>query len=204
MAEIEHFVDPMDKTHPKFETVANLEVQLYSAINQINNQSAQLIRLHDAVRSKLINNETLGYFIGRIYLFLIKIGMDKNRIRFRQHMSNEMAHYASDCWDVECKISYGWIECGACADRSSYDLIQHTKSSGQRLVAERSLSIPRQVQVNERKIIDKKIGPLFRQDAAIIINYLKDLSDDEARILHEKLEQGYEKDFDRDHHCVCL
>ena len=32
--------------------------------------------------------------------------MKKDKLRFRQHMSNEMAHYATDCWDAECKTSY--------------------------------------------------------------------------------------------------
>jgi len=36
----------------------------------------------------------------------MKIGVDPNKFRFRQHMSNEMAHYACDCWDAECKTSY--------------------------------------------------------------------------------------------------
>lgn len=54
----------------------------------------------------LIANETLGYFMARIYLFLVKIGVDADKFRFRQHMSNEMAHYACDCWDAECKTSY--------------------------------------------------------------------------------------------------
>lgn len=193
IAEIEHFVDPMDKTHPKFKTIADLEVQLYSASNQEKGESAQLIRLNDAVCAKLINNETLAYFLGRMYLFFIKIGIDKNRIRFRQHMKNEMAHYASDCWDIECRISQGWIECGACADRSCYDLNRHTTFSGHRLVAERLLSTPKQIQVNEKKIIDKMIGPVFRKDASIITKYLEDLSENEARVLHEKLEQGDEK-----------
>jgi glycyl-tRNA synthetase len=48
-----------------------------------------------------VDNETLGYFLARIQLFLLKIGVDKSKIRFRQHMRNEMAHYATDCWDVE-------------------------------------------------------------------------------------------------------
>jgi glycyl-tRNA synthetase len=30
MAEIEHFLDPNDKNHPKFHLVANLELNLYS------------------------------------------------------------------------------------------------------------------------------------------------------------------------------
>ena len=56
----------------------------------------------------IINNETLGYFIARIYLFLTKIGIRPNRLRFRQHMCTEMAHYATDCWDAECHTSYVW------------------------------------------------------------------------------------------------
>jgi glycyl-tRNA synthetase len=56
----------------------------------------------------MINNQTLGYFMARIYLFLIKIGIKADRLRFRQHMSNEMAHYACDCWDAEIESSYVW------------------------------------------------------------------------------------------------
>ena len=64
-----------------------------------------------------IANQSLGYFMARIQQFLVKIGIDKRRLRFRQHMSNEMAHYACDCWDAELLSSYGWIECVGCADR---------------------------------------------------------------------------------------
>lgn len=54
----------------------------------------------------MINNSVLGYFIGRIYLFLTKVGVSPEKLRFRQHMENEMAHYACDCWDAESKTSY--------------------------------------------------------------------------------------------------
>lgn len=74
----------------------------------------------------IVNNETLGYFIGRVYLFLTQLGIDKDRLRFRQHLANEMAHYAADCWDAEIECSYGWIECVGIADRSAYDLRAHT------------------------------------------------------------------------------
>lgn len=73
-----------------------------------------------------MNNQTLGYFIGRVYLFLTNLGIDKERLRFRQHLPNEMAHYAADCWDAEIECSYGWIECVGIADRSAYDLQAHT------------------------------------------------------------------------------
>ena len=42
-------------------------------------------------------------------------------------MDKEMAHYASDCWDAECKTSYGWVEIVGCADRSCFDLLAHAK-----------------------------------------------------------------------------
>jgi glycyl-tRNA synthetase len=74
----------------------------------------------------IVDNETLGYFIARTYLFLTKLGIDKNRLRFRQHLANEMAHYAQDCWDAEIECSYGWFECVGCADRSAYDLKAHS------------------------------------------------------------------------------
>lgn len=54
----------------------------------------------------LVANETLGYFMARIQQFLLKIGILPDRLRFRQHMGNEMAHYACDCWDAECLTSY--------------------------------------------------------------------------------------------------
>lgn len=130
MAEIEHFVDPNEKVHQKFANVAHLEILLYSSKAQTSGQSAEIMKLGDAVEQVrvssgdccrlsspkrilnsgvaqgVINNSVLGYFIGRIYLYLIKVGVAKDKLRFRQHMDNEMAHYACDCWDAETKTSY--------------------------------------------------------------------------------------------------
>lgn len=80
------------------------------------------LSIGEAVARGTIANETLGYFIGRTFLFLKRVGVDPARLRFRQHLPNEMAHYAEDCWDAEVECSYGWIECVGLADRSAYDL----------------------------------------------------------------------------------
>jgi glycyl-tRNA synthetase len=176
MCEIEHFVDATDKSHPKFADVENIEVTLYSAKNQMSGQPMETVKIGDAVRSKLIDNETLGYFIARIFLYMTKCGIKKNKLRFRQHMSNEMAHYACDCWDAECHSSYGWIECVGCADRSAYDLTQHTKHSGVKLVAEKQFDKPKVVDVAEIQADKSVVGKLFKQDAKIINNYLENLT----------------------------
>ena len=75
-----------------------------------------------------INNETLGYFIGRTFLFLTVLGIDKERLCFRPHLQNEMGHHVVDRWDVEIECSYGWVECVGLVDKSDYHLKVHTIS----------------------------------------------------------------------------
>ncbi|RYQ83004.1 hypothetical protein Ahy_B10g101614 [Arachis hypogaea] len=146
LAEIEHFVDPEDKSHPKYKEVAELEFLMFLREEQMSGQSAKRIRLGEALSKRIVNNETLGYFIGRVYLFLTRLGIDKDRLRFRQHLANEMAHYAADCWDAEIECSYGSIECVGIADRSAYDLHAHSDKSGVPLVAHEKFSESKEVE----------------------------------------------------------
>lgn len=48
----------------------------------------------EAVEKGVIGNQTIAYFMARTYLFLIACGINDDAIRFRQHRSTEMAHYA--------------------------------------------------------------------------------------------------------------
>ncbi|XP_072110313.1 glycine--tRNA ligase isoform X1 [Mobula birostris] len=172
MAEIEHFVDPSEKNHPKFSSVADLEIMLYSSQAQTSGQSARKMRLGDAVEQGIINNSVLGYLIGRIHLFLLKVGVSADKLRFRQHMENEMAHYACDCWDAESKTSYGWIEIVGCADRSCYDLACHSRATKVPLVAEKPLKEPKTVSVVQFEPNKSAIGKEFKKEAKIVMEYL--------------------------------
>jgi glycyl-tRNA synthetase len=107
MAEIEHFVDPDNKDHPRFDEVKDIKLNILPANVQLDGKTdITVMSIGDAVAQGVVDNKTLGYFLGRIYLFLIKIGINPDKLRFRQHMSNEMAHYACDCWDAEIRSSY--------------------------------------------------------------------------------------------------
>lgn len=109
--------------HPKFQSIADEAPLLYSRELQMGTEKKpHPMKLGEAVQKGIIGSQTLAYFIGRTYLFMKKIGMDPQRLRFRQHLQNEMAHYASDCWDAEAECSYGWIECAGLSDRSAFDL----------------------------------------------------------------------------------
>lgn len=187
MAEIEHFCDPSMKDHPKFEDVKDYEMMLYSACNQMDGKSASRITIGEAVKTGLVANETLGYFMARIQMFLIKVGILPDRLRFRQHMNNEMAHYACDCWDAECLTSYGWIECVGCADRSAYDLTQHTNATGVRLAAEKRLPEPKTVDVTEAVPNKQILGKAFKKDAKAITELLSKMSISEIEAMDQEL-----------------
>ena len=62
MAEIEHFVDPSEKVHPKFSSVADLEIMLFSSKAQTSGQSAQIMRLGDAVEQVRVISLTYHYY----------------------------------------------------------------------------------------------------------------------------------------------
>jgi len=188
MAEIEHFVDPDSKEfHPKFASVEKLELPLFSACNQMDGKAVERKPLGEAVAAKIIANQTLGYFIGRIYQFLVKVGVSPDRIRFRQHMSNEMAHYACDCWDAEIKTTYGWVECVGCADRSAYDLTQHTKATNVKLVAEKKLPEPRLEDVVQLVSNKAALGKAFKKDASVVIAALASIKQDAIPAIEAQL-----------------
>ncbi|KAL9858076.1 putative glycine--tRNA ligase [Arabidopsis thaliana] len=164
LAEIEHFVHPEHKSHSKFSDVAKLEFLMFPREEQEKpGQFAKRLCLGEAVaKVRHVNSETLGYFIGRVYLFLIRLGIDKERLRFRHHLANEMAHYATDCWDAEIECSYGWIECVGIADRSDYDLRAHSEKSGHALVAQEKLAEPIEVEKLAITPEMKELGPAFK------------------------------------------
>lgn len=192
MAEIEHFVDPQSgKKHPRFEDVRDTKLTLLNRRTQLaGSTKADEVTIGDAVASGLVDNETLGYFIARIQEFLLKIGVDRSKLRFRQHMANEMAHYAADCWDAELFTTYGWIECVGCADRSAYDLTVHREKTGAPLVVRETRSEPLVIEEYEIDLERKKLGPKFRKDAKAVETAVEALTQD----LREKLSLQLEKD----------
>lgn len=165
MAEIEHFVDPLDKSHHKFYTVADLALPLFTAANQ--EGDGTIIRdmtMGQAIDNKTIGNQTMAYFMARSYLFLTDVGIKADAIRFRQHRSNEMAHYAQDCWDAEVETSYGWIEVAGCSDRSCFDLQRHAEKTKVELVAARQLKEPITLKFIHVAIDKQKMGKGLKKD----------------------------------------
>ena len=192
MAEIEHFVDPEGgKKHPRFHEVKDVKLGLLDKKVQLSGSTKlSHMTMGEAVASGTVNSETLGYFIVRIYLFLIRIGADSQKIRFRQHMANEMAHYAADCWDAELLTSYGWIECVGCADRSAYDLSVHAKKTGAPLCVRETRKEPLKVEEWVVDLDKKKFGPQFKKDGKAVEAAVEALTQDLRQKLSIDLEEN--------------
>lgn len=190
MAEIEHFVHPNEKSHPKLDDVKNIEVTLFPRENQLGDGKTIQMRIGDALDKGIIDNETLGYFIGRTHVFLSRIGINLSGLRFRQHLATEMAHYACDCWDAEVLLASGWVECVGHADRACFDLTSHAKANNIEMKASRKLDPPETRSVLEMNVNKRAVGTTFKKDSKIVQKLLNDLreSEEEAVAFQKDLE----------------
>lgn len=190
-AEIEHFVNAEDKRHAKFAAVSDTKINMYGRAQQMAPPYRPVsITVGQAVKDGLIGNETLGYFIGRTSQLVEKIGMKMEHVRFRQHLEHEMAHYASDCWDLEVKCSYGWVECAGLADRSAFDLGNHSEKSGTELTAREVYAEPRKVEATVAVPNKGVLGKAFKKNAQLIMKEMGSLDEAGVAGLKDEMEKN--------------
>ncbi|CAD7963733.1 unnamed protein product [Amoebophrya sp. A120] len=164
-AEIEWFIKPKDYDHPKWDDVKDLRLTLFDEKTQLAGEDPKTVTLQEALENGIIRdkNQTMGYFLARTFLFLVKIGCNPEHLRFRQHLSTEMAHYASDCWDAESYVSSGWLEIVGIANRACFDLNAHANATKQDLKIRETLPEPVDVEKTE----------LTKESAKLIMQHLK-------------------------------
>ncbi len=121
-----------------------------------------------ALEQGIMCNEALAYFVGVTQRFLVNVGVDPARLRFRQHLQTEMAHYASDCWDAEALTSYGWVELVGVADRGDFDLRRHHEFSGQDMRVFIPFPEPVEMEVERLTPVHRELGPRFRGEAKAV------------------------------------
>lgn len=77
--------------------------------------------------------EWFNYWKDACIDFLEKIGVDDNRIRFRNHGEEELSFYSVATTDIEFLFYFGWGELWGIADRTDYDLKVHQDYSKENL-----------------------------------------------------------------------
>jgi glycyl-tRNA synthetase len=63
----------------------------------------------------------------------VAYGIRTENLRLRDHAQDELAHYAKACCDVEYNFPFGWSELEGIANRTDFDLRQHSEHSGKSL-----------------------------------------------------------------------
>ncbi len=174
-AEAEIFVHPAEKNrHPRFGRYADYKMPLLTYVQQQKCEDPVTLSMREAVDKGVIANEYLAYYVALTHELLITIGIKPERLRFRQHLPDERAHYATDCWDAEILSDrFGWVETVGLADRTDYDLNAHAKESKTPMTVFIQYDEPRKVP--RRRIIPNMsvLGKQYRNKAKAIFSELE-------------------------------
>ncbi len=128
--EIEYFVDPAKKNECKWiKEFEDFELNIYSAEMQEKGEGFKRMKIKDALKKGIIKLSWHAYWLATEVKWFLDLGVDENKLRVRQHLSDEKSHYATDTWDIEYHFPFGWKELEGIADRGCYDLSQHEKFS---------------------------------------------------------------------------
>ena len=165
--------------------------------------------------------EWFGYWKNFCRDWLLSLGMREENLKLRDHDPKELSHYSKATTDFEFLFPFGWGELWGIADRTDYDLTQHSEHSGQRLdyfdqesgehyipyVIEPSLGADRVVlaflcDAYDEEAVDEKdtrvvlrLHPALAPFKAAVLPLSKKLGE-EARKVHDQLSKNFMVDYD--------
>ncbi len=70
------------------------------------------------------------YYKDYCFNYLVSLGIDKDKLRLRDHSQEELSFYSNATTDIEYLFPFGWGELWGIASRTDYDLKQHENVSG--------------------------------------------------------------------------
>ncbi|MFH1364885.1 MAG: glycine--tRNA ligase [Candidatus Aenigmatarchaeota archaeon] len=129
-AEIQFFVDPKTKSkHPRFDEVKDIKIRTLTKQDQKTKENGKVMSFMDVSR---YTTQWIAYLLARAVQLFENMGIDKDKLRCRQHLDNERSFYSSDTWDIEfMSETFGVVEIVGIADRTDYDLRRHMELSKQ-------------------------------------------------------------------------
>ncbi len=65
--------------------------------------------------------------------WLIDLGIKRDNLQLRDHIKEELSHYSKATTDIDFLFPFGWGELWGIADRTDYDLKQHSEHSGEKM-----------------------------------------------------------------------
>ena len=167
--------------------------------------------------------EWFHYWKDFCHKWLLNLGLRDENLRLRDHAKEELAFYSKATTDFEFLFPFGWGELWGVADRTDYDLNQHSNHSGQKLdyfdpetneryvpyVIEPSLGADRVVlaflcDAYDEEVVDAakndtrvvlRLHPALAPFKAAVLPLSKKLSE-KAMAVHDMLTRDFMIDFD--------
>ena len=127
--EIEYFVNPEKQDCPYISEVSDYELNVLSADMQKQNKKMQKMPIKECLNKKIIKTRWHAYWLAQMHKWFVELGADANNFRIRQHVKDELSHYALDTWDLEYEFPFGWKELQGLSNRTDFDLKQHMEHS---------------------------------------------------------------------------
>ena len=116
----------------------------------------------------------------------VNLGIPRDMLRLRPHDADELSHYSAGTSDVEFLFPWGWGELEGIAQRTNYDLTQHSTHSGNKLDFFYQATNERYVPY----VIEPAAGANRTMAAFMLAAYDEDIINDEPRTvlrLHPRL-----------------
>jgi len=74
-----------------------------------------------------------NFWVAEWKKFFLDLGLKKENLRRYEHPEEALSHYSKRTIDIEYKFPFGWSELAGIANRTDFDLSQHSKFSGRDL-----------------------------------------------------------------------
>ncbi len=78
--------------------------------------------------------EWFSYWKDMCKNWLFSLGVREESLKFRDHSPEELSHYSNATTDIEFMFPFGWGELWGIADRTDFDLTQHSNHSGEEMM----------------------------------------------------------------------
>ena len=128
--EIEYFVNPEKQDEcPCINDMIDYELNVFSADMQNQNKKMQKMPIKECLDKKIIKTKWHAYWLASMHKWFVELGADAEHFRIRQHVKDELSHYALDTWDLEYEFPFGWKELQGLSNRTDFDLKQHIEHS---------------------------------------------------------------------------
>ncbi len=129
--------------------------------------------------------------------WLYSLGMKEENLRLRDHSADELCFYSKATTDFEYLFPFGWGELWGVADRTDYDLTQHSNTSGKTLdyfdpvtneryipyVIEPSLGVERLFLAVMTEAYDEEVVDAEKNDSRVVLHFHPALAPYKAAVL---------------------